>query len=186
MTSRPIAACALLAVSLGGCVLYVYEPDLRVESEIDGWESTAAMARQADAAFHARLADVLVSVRADDPFTPVRARVRPGAAATVTVLRDGGAAGTVGAWRLGDRNGLYLSSRVPRPFAFGDALEAPAGAELLLEFDPHTVVDGDSVTSGCMVAFSLRFESGGDVETMPVALRVADVHRGWAIGPPVR
>jgi hypothetical protein len=180
------AVCALLALSLGGCVLFVYEPKLRVESEAEGWESDREMQYRADATYSGRLSDVLISVRADDPFTPVRARVRPGAAVTLTVQRAGGVAGSVGAWRLGDRQDRYFKSRVPRSFAFGDVLDVPAGTDLLLEFDPRTVIEGDEPASGDVVAFELHIESAGDSETVPVALRVADVHRDWAIGPPTR
>lgn len=186
MSARSPIACALLAVTLGGCVLYVYEPKLRVESEAEGWVQDKDMQSSADATFTGRLAEAVVSARADDPYTPVRTRVRPGAAATVTVFRDGGAPGPVGAWRIGDRKGRYVKSRVPRPFAFGDVLDVPEGTDLLLEFDPRSVVPGEAPSSGDLIAFTLRIESGGDTETITVALRVADVHRSWAIGLPTR
>ena len=186
MTAIPTVACALLLMTLGGCVLYVYEPKLRVESEVAGWWSGQEMQSEADAAYDGRLAYVLVSVRADDPFTPVRTRVRPGREAKVTIQRAGHEGAPAGAWRLGDRNERYFKSRVPRVFAFGDALDVPAGTVLLLEFDPRSLVAGDSPTTGDLIACELRIESGADSETVPVALRVADVDRSWAIGPPTR
>ena len=175
-------ALVILALSLSGCLVRVYDPRLELSSDVEGWHTEPGLSYQADAAYRDQRGELTVSARADDPYTPVRLRVRPADAAIVTVSRPGNKLGVAGAWRLGDRAGHYLETRVPRALEFGTPLHVPAGADLLIEFDPAAVCPDASLSEGDTVAIDVRIASSGSVETIPVRLSVTERDRKWYIG----
>jgi len=112
----------------------------------------------------------------------VRLRVRPGDRASVTVTKESASTGALGAWRLTDREGHFVATRVPRVLGLGETVTVPAGTDLLVEFDPGTVFPGSSLSSGDPIEIDLSVQVRDDIESVPVRLTVADTHRGWYVG----
>jgi hypothetical protein len=182
------------AVLLGGCMVQMKDPTLKVGADSDEWQTNAESDTRSDASYHGRLADLVVSGKAADPYTPVRLRVRPSDAATVTVSREDGYTGVAGAWRLRDRNvyvggwrpadpkEYYIGTRVPCALGFGDPVAVPSGTDLVVEFDPGTVSPGTSLSSGDHIEFDVRVQVRDDIEFVPVRLKVLDTDHHLYIG----
>jgi hypothetical protein len=191
---RRMLAVGAGAVLLGGCMVQMKDPTLKVGADSDEWQTNAEFDSRSDASYHGRLADLVVSAKAADPYTPVRLRVRPGDAALVTLSREDGSTGVLGAWRLRNRNvdvgawppadpkEYYIGTRVPCALRFGDPVAVPSGADLVVEFDPGTVSPGTSLSSGEPIEFDLRVQVGDDVEFVPVHLKVLDTHHRLYVG----
>ena len=177
------AALVLALVAwLTGCAVEVGYLELTIRDEAGVFTPSPSRGWWAD--HDGRLAAVSLAVSANDPYTPVKVRVRPTGAATVTVTRDGARTAPAGAFRLTDGGENYIGTRVPRAFRFGEALGVPAGADLLLEFDPGTVLDDDSVSEGDEIGFDLRVDVGAESEVLPVRLTVEDIDRDWSLRAP--
>ena len=179
---RCILALVSAAFLLGGWLIRVKDRTLEIAADTEGWRTPRGLVSRSDASYHGRLADLLVSARADDPYTAVRLRVRPGAAAAVTLSREDPAPGDIGAWRLTDRKSHYVGTRVPRTFGFGEAVSVPPDTDLVVEFDPGTVHPGSSLAGDDPIQFDLRVQVGNELEAVAVRLRVVDTHRGWYVG----
>jgi hypothetical protein len=178
--SRLLAITAL--VLLGGCAIWVHAPRISVASA--GAESITAAEPKRAAVVRLWADDVavVVTVRADDPYSPVRVQVVPAGAAEIGVSTDGVEA-VVGAWRLGDGRRRYLRTRVPRSLVPYVAVEVPAGAELLLEFDPGVVTPRKDLAVGDEIAFDVYVVlADGRTRDIPVRLYVTELSRDWHIG----